>query len=138
MRFPNWPDLLAGFIEARRSRPFEWGVNDCCLFAADWVALATGKDPAAELRGTYSTALSAQRIVADAGSLAQLVEEALVRDGFTPVVATLAMRGDLIVRDSGQGDCVGVVLGAQSAFVAAEGLAFAPTYQQTDSRFWKI
>ncbi len=138
MRFPNWPDLLAGFIEARRSRPFEWGANDCCLFAADWVALATGKDPAADLRGTYSTALSAQRIVADAGGLAQLVEAALHRHGFSPVVATLAARGDLIVRDSGQGDCVGVVLGAQSAFVGAEGLAFAATNEQTDSRFWKI
>jgi hypothetical protein len=137
-RYPNWPDLLAAFIEARRSRPFVWGAHDCCLFAADWVAMATGKDPAADLRGTYATALGAKRITDDAGGLAKLVESALVAHGFAPVTATLAMRGDLIVRDSGDGDCVGIVLGAQSAFVGADGLEFVSTFAQTDARFWKI
>jgi hypothetical protein len=137
-RYPNWPDLLAGFIEARRSRPFEWGVNDCCLFAADWVALATGKDPAAELRGTYSTALEAHRHITAAGGLAALAEDALTRNGFSRVDASLVGRGDLIIRDGGDGDCVGVIIGGHAAFVSTEGLRFVSIADQVDARFWKI
>jgi hypothetical protein len=49
-----------------------------------------------------------------------------------------ATAGDLIVRDSGDGDCIGIVLGAQSAFVAKHGLEFLPTGLQADARFWKL
>jgi hypothetical protein len=138
MRFPNWPDLLAGFIEARRSRPFEWGANDCCLFAADWITLATGKDPASELRGKYSTALEAHRYIAAAGGLVALVEEALTRNGFSKIDASLVGRGDLIIRDGGDGDCVGISIGSHAAFVGTDGLRFVPIIDQVDACFWKI
>lgn len=45
--------------------PFRWGRNDCCLFAADWIVLLHGVDPAARLRGRYQSALSAARLVRD-------------------------------------------------------------------------
>ena len=54
-RADNWRTLLADFIESRRERPFVWGQHDCCLFAADWVALATGQDPAETHRGKYDS-----------------------------------------------------------------------------------
>lgn len=48
-------------LEQRAASPFEWGVTDCALWAFDAVRAATGRDPAADLRGTYSTALQAAR-----------------------------------------------------------------------------
>ena len=58
-RVEAWPEHLIAFLSERRGRPFAWGSNDCCLFAADWIRTATGYDPAAKVRGTYSTFLGA-------------------------------------------------------------------------------
>lgn len=137
-RVENWPTLLSAFIEERREVPFTWGKADCCLFAADWVRLATDLDPAADLRGKYDCALGARRIIKQRGGLAAMVAQALIPFGFREVALSLATRGDIIVRDSGDGDCAGVVLGKESAFVAGAGLRFIQTKLQADARAWRI
>jgi hypothetical protein len=68
-RRDNWPDLLSVYIEEKRSEPFAWGSNDCCLFAADWVQIATGHDIAAQWRGSYTTALGARRALDEGGGI---------------------------------------------------------------------
>jgi outer membrane protein assembly factor BamA len=75
MKAADIPAELVRFIEERRSQPFAWGANDCCLFAADWVARATGRDPAAHYRGTYSSGIGAQRIIDKAGGILELARE---------------------------------------------------------------
>jgi hypothetical protein len=137
-RVENWPTLLTAYIEERREVPFMWGRADCCLFAADWVRLATDLDPAADLRGKYDSALGARRIIKRRGGLAAMVARALTPLGFREVALSLATRGDIIVRDSGDGDCAGVVLGKQSAFVGRDGLRFVQTNLQADARAWRI
>ena len=112
--------LLARFIEERRRIPFAWGSNDCCLFAADWVLAATGRDLAAEYRGQYATALGALRFVESAGGVEGLVQRA----GGRRVDAKLARRGDVIARDVGNGTGLGVCIGSVAAFVAEDGLRF--------------
>lgn len=47
--------------------------EDCTTYAASWVKAISGVDPAADLRGTYSTAEEANAIVAGAGGIAGLV-----------------------------------------------------------------
>ncbi len=45
---------------------FRWGGvggDDCMTFAASWVQARLGVDPAADLRGTYSTRLDAMTII---------------------------------------------------------------------------
>jgi hypothetical protein len=137
-RAENWPTLLTAYIEERREVPFTWGKADCCLFAADWVRLATDLDPAADLRGKYDSALGARRIIKRRGGLAAMVARALTPLSFREVALSLATRGDIIVRDSGDGDCAGVVLGKQSAFVGRDGLRFIQTNLQADARAWRI
>ena len=68
-RRDNWPNLLAQFIEQRREQPFAWAVNDCCIFAADWVAVCTGTDHAQPWRGRYSSGLGAVRFLDEAGGV---------------------------------------------------------------------
>lgn len=65
----DWPERFAAFIESRRFQPFQWGVNDCALFAADWVLLLTGVDHAEGLRGQYHDEAGAQRLIARAGGM---------------------------------------------------------------------
>jgi hypothetical protein len=49
--------------------PFAWGINDCCIFAADGVIAVSGNDPASDLRGTYSSAIAAARVLKDIGGI---------------------------------------------------------------------
>ena len=59
-----WPDrrppdhdtrqAADALIAERRLMPFARGTNDCCMFAADAVLAMTGRDLAADWRGTYS------------------------------------------------------------------------------------
>ena len=74
-RSADWPERLADMIEQRRSEPFAWGANDCCLFPADVVRAMTGFDFAAAWRGQYDSAIGAQRQLDEAGGMVALVTE---------------------------------------------------------------
>ena len=124
-RTSNWPSLLHAFIDEKRKVPFEWSKNDCATFAADWVAILTGVDHAANLRGTYSSALGAARILDAAGGLEGIV----ARTGFKEVGPTYAQRGDLVVFDDENGPTLGVCIGKHSAFAHADGVAFRLTLE---------
>ncbi len=63
---------------------FGWGGvvgDDCTTWCASWVRERTGIDPAAALRGTYSTEIGAHRLIARAGGLVALVEPTLLPIG---------------------------------------------------------
>jgi hypothetical protein len=90
-RLRDWPERLAALFAAREAAPFEWGVHDCCLFVADAVLAVTGHDPAADLRGTYTTAAEAVRVLGQHGGVAGI---AIARAGRVVPVA-LAQPGDV-------------------------------------------
>jgi len=55
---------------------WRWGGvagEDCTTWAGSWVEAVTGRDPAAAIRGTYSTKEEANAIVDAAGGIAALV-----------------------------------------------------------------
>jgi hypothetical protein len=111
-RRDNWPNLLAQFIEQRREQPFAWGVNDCCIFAADWVEVCTGEDYAKTWRNRYSSGLGAVRFLDEAG------------------------RGDIVAQEAGRGMTLGICLGVTTAFVTKNGLAFGSIANAEKS--WKV
>ncbi len=90
-RLRDWPERLAALFAAREAQPFEWGVHDCCLFAADAVLAVTGHDPAADLRGMYSTETGAARVLRRYGGVAGV---AIAHAGRVVPVA-LAQPGDV-------------------------------------------
>ncbi|RWP64926.1 hypothetical protein [Mesorhizobium sp.] len=70
--------------------PHRWrwggmGGDDCTTFCAGWVVEATGKDPAADLRGTYFTAEGAEAVLLAAGGVESLVGAKLMALGFRRV-----------------------------------------------------
>jgi len=75
LRPPGAAHRLHALVLDRHDQPFAWGFRDCCLWAADAVHAATGRDPAHDLRGAYFTARGALRIVQAAGSLPALADQ---------------------------------------------------------------
>jgi hypothetical protein len=138
IRKPHWPNLLTQFIEERRSVPFVWGQNDCCLFAADWVERCTGFDPAAELRGKYSSALSAARILEKHGGVRGIIRTFGEPVGLQRIDGKFDQRGDLVVADTGNGESIGISIGTHAAFVGARGILFAPFDFQKAGFFWRV
>lgn len=137
-RHGNWAALLTTFIEERRFMPFAWGRNDCCLFAADWVKACTGCDPAVELRGKYSTALGAARILRDLGGVRGVIQSLGEPMGLERLKSVQDQRGDLVVADTGNGESIGICIGAHAAFVGASGLLFAPFDFKKAAHCWRV
>jgi hypothetical protein len=137
-RCANWPEALAAYIDRKRNEPFAWGVNDCCLFGADWIQLCTGLDPAATLRGTYDRALSGVRVLEKHGGLIGTIETHMEPLGFKPIGQGFAARGDIAVRDCGNGDTMAILIGSSIAYVGKDGLLFAELNDGVETRFWKI
>lgn len=104
MRRDDWPERLAAFVDARRRAAFRWGVNDCAMFAADWVLEATGVDHAGRLRW-YTSEEEAQAIIDGAGGMRELVS---LPERATP---RLAQRGDVVLAEHEGQQLFGVVIG---------------------------
>lgn len=115
MRISTWEEALSNYIAVKRHEPFEYGVNDCCLFAAGAVEAVTGQDPMSEFRGKYDSLKTSLQVIKDigAGTL-----EATMDAKFSEVGIGHAQRGDLAFFDGS----VGVVMGGFAYFVSDDGL----------------
>lgn len=113
-------DRLVAFIEARRDRPHEWGENDCVMFVADYYALMTGTDYAADIRGTYHTEAEAVALLRARGGVKKLLTSYL-----GPArIAREIRRGDIVCGDFGMGVACGICVGHAIAAVSDRGLSF--------------
>ncbi|MFP5078661.1 DUF6950 family protein [Rhizobium sp. YIM 134829] len=72
---------LGAFIRAMAASEFRWGEKDCALVIADWWAANHGGDPAAHLRGAYSSDEDCQALLREVGGLARLVRRIAVAAG---------------------------------------------------------
>lgn len=123
MRISTWEEALSNYILTKRHEPFEYGVNDCCLFAAGAVEVITGEDPMSEFRGKYDSLKGSIKALKDigAGTL-----EATMDNKFPEVEIGHAQRGDLAFFN----DSVGVVVGGFAYFVSDDGL------ERINRSFW--
>lgn len=115
MRISCWEEALSDYMATKRHEPFEYGVNDCCLFAAGAVEAITGEDPMPEFRGKYDSLKTSLQVIKDigAGTL-----ETTMDAKFSEVQISHAQRGDLAFFDGS----VGVVMGSFAYFVSDDGL----------------
>lgn len=123
-RLADWPTRLYNLIEDRKNTPFAWGTNDCMMFAADAVNAITGRDYAADIRGTYTTEAEAKAILAamtDAGDTLGVIDDLCKR---VPVLS--ARRGDLVAIDAEEGKAIGVCAGGGCYFIGPDGLFTVP------------
>lgn len=73
------PDYLAS-IRGKRWNP---GTLDCSVFMADWLMKVCGRDPIADVRGTYSTERQFNRIVRREGGFVAACASRLAAIGMT-------------------------------------------------------
>lgn len=66
---------------------FVWGECDCSLVMADWCRKMRGVDPAASLRGRYSTARGAVRHVRRLGGFEAMARSLMAGCGFATIEA---------------------------------------------------
>ena len=121
-RLANWPRLLAEYLAANRHRSFEFGVFDCCVFAAGAIQSMTGKDSLEAYRGSVTDARTSARLLDDNGGLGKMVGDIL-----SEVPISFAQRGDIVLMDSPDGRGVlGVCTGSDVAYVQAAGIELVP------------
>lgn len=122
------PKLLVDYLDQHADVKFEWGKNDCVLFAARWVEKVKGVDPLAKLP-KWTNEQQARRVIAKFGSLEAAVTAALGE----PV--PYGREGDLALLPEGQGG-VAVVSGQHLAALSENGLEFA--HKSCAVRFWRV
>jgi len=143
-RVEGWAVALAGVIEHHGALPFQYGVSDCGILAADAVKAVLGEDILKPYRG-YRTKKGAGRILAKAGCLD--VGELFARH-FKECDKSAAMRGDIGVVEFTRGGhgqavtenetveiCGGVFTGSGFACKGESGLVFADYDQITRAFF---
>ena len=58
--------------------------------------------------------------------------------GLREIKPGYASRGDIALRDCGNGDTAGIVIGSQLAYVGKNGLLFANLNDGVKTRYWKF
>ena len=111
---------LDALIAERRLMPFARGTNDCCMFAADAVLAMTGRDLAADWRGTYSDDRGALRLIQQLGGLAEI--GAMAGDPIPPLCADV---GDVGLVEVEGVEALAVCVGAVWLAPMAQGLGAA-------------
>lgn len=71
----NADAALFQLLGRQQKQPFEWGVHDCVTFVCDALLALTGRDPGADLRGTYATWPQAEARLRQLGGLCGLASE---------------------------------------------------------------
>ena len=118
-RKENWKQSLTEFLAHARRTNFEWGKNDCCMFACDAIQAMTGEDLGSEFRGLYDDEASAMLSLLELGytGIENLVEKKFLSRDVLEIPVSMAMQGDVVVLESNEtpfGATIGICLGAFS------------------------
>lgn len=113
-RFDDWPELLSAYLIERAQMSLEWGVHDCCAFAAGAAHVQCGVDPMKAIYGRYKTAKGAAGFISrNGGDLKAVVDNQAEKFGFPEISPLRAGRGCIVLADvpigNGTAPALGVV-----------------------------
>ena len=112
--------MLIAYASDAGQRPFRPGRHDCALFAAGWVKIATGQDPARGWRSTYRSLKRGRQLLQEAGFEDHI---ALAAAHLSEIAPAFALVGDLAVLDD---QAFGIVAGEMIYCLRPEGLGLVP------------
>jgi len=131
LRINGWEMRLDSLLNSRRMAPFQWGLQDCVLFAADAVLAITGVDHAAGFRGM--SAKSSYRYLRAHGGIEALASRVLG----CPSAPGDAREGDIVLMRVGKRHALAVCMGPKLAVgPTALGLAWLP--MEDDLTSWRV
>jgi len=126
MRLQGWEKSFNALLEAKRKQAFEWGVNDCCLFTADFICAITGFDPANGIRGTYADEKAALSLLRSFNGI-QGVASRFLDGHFNKINVRQSTRGDAImIKITDKREAFGVNVGQYAAFSSHDGVSLLP------------
>ena len=117
IRSYNWESILNSKIEESRSLQFEYGKNDCTIWASDIIRSYTNLD----WKATWKTKIQALR---EHSKMPMQEQVNLVLGPYSSNLLC-TRRGDLVQKDIGIDAKLGICLGSKVAFLKeGEGLCF--------------
>lgn len=122
-RFDDWRERLISYLAETVNKPFQYGENDCALFAAGAVAAMTGVDLAAQWRGQYTGLEDGLNALAAAGYVSHVD---IAERHFDEIAPAFAAAGDLAVLEGPAGDALGVVQGEGIYVLTAARMGVLP------------
>ncbi|MGJ8518010.1 DUF6950 family protein [Carnimonas bestiolae] len=131
MRRSNWPRRLHDYIQQCLDAPFQWGVFDCCTFAANCCVQICGIDPIEQYRDRYSSELGAKRLIVSLHGSMPAIWDA----SFHRIEPQYAQRGDVVAFNGPQGLTVGVIWGNGIYSTAEDGVC---ELQETPIMAWRV
>ena len=129
-RLPDWRSRLYQLIAEYESVPFEFGSNDCALWAGRVVNAVTGDDVFSEYVGRYKTATGGYRAFKKATGFASHIE--YVKSTLELEQNAFAQAGDLGFVETDEGQAIVVLLGSFAAGIGEAGLVRYPIENVTD------
>ena len=129
MKTDGWEKRLNEFLDS--VGPFEWGSNDCGMFAVKAVEVMTGEDHGKPYRG-YKTGLGAARRLEKHGG----VEGIATIELGAPKPVLYVKRGDVVSVKNDGNLLLGICLGDKIAAVSETGLVFLST--DTIQNAWSV
>ncbi|WP_263378698.1 DUF6950 family protein [Granulicella paludicola] len=133
---------LDQYLRDHAKDEFRWGVQDCCLFAANSIEAMTGVDIADDFRGKYNTQAQAFALIKSltgGATVADAAAHCATKHGLTEWSSPLlAQRGDLVVIQDGDQLIAGIVHlnGRHVISIGAGGLKRLSIRNVT--RAWKV
>ena len=119
---------LGAYLQSAISRPWAWGRNDCCRFAAEWCIRRGRGDPMDFLKPLYTSEFQALRTIREGGGLVALWSRGMADIG-APVVDTSKL-GDVgivhSVTEQGNDEVCAIYTGKRWAMLGVHGLICAP------------
>lgn len=124
MRKPNWLPILREVIKFHENEPFEYGKNDCVLFAARCVDAMTGSNWLVFVRETAGCRdeATSKSFIESEGS----IEDGITRRFGDPVLPLAARRGDLCLINTPWGPGLGICIGTEVLAPGENGLVKTP------------
>jgi hypothetical protein len=122
-RLPHWETkLFHQFLVDSAHLPFEWGTQDCALFAANGIQSITGQDIAVDFRDKYHDEAGAFQTIKDVCGgkcVADAAAYCAAKFGLNPLDKPLmAQRGDLVVLQAPSRALVAGIVGLDGHIVS--------------------
>jgi len=137
-RIPHWPEAYADELARVHNKPFEWGKNDCCLFACNVAMAITGTDLARPFRG-YKNRTEAFELIKGYGGIGKLAESVAQEYSIPEIEPLRARRGDIFLFDNGNGETLGICRGDLVLAPGEDGLIGHPLSKLSGKlRAWEI
>lgn len=124
-RFENWPELLYGYVESVKDKPFQYGTHDCALFTCNAINIMTGVDLAQPFRGKYKTSRGAYGALKrfSGGGLLETSMKIFGKYNCEVIPHTMAQRGDAILSGIGGETVLGLIgLDGKAIFSGENGV----------------